>query len=50
MRTPNVRISGIVVRTPYAYGKANGPPRPPVGSGMDGQRLSKFEGPFEGPF
>ena len=23
-----------------------GPPRPPVGSGMDGLQLSKFEGPF----
>ena len=27
---------------------SKGPPRPSVGSGMDG--LSKFEDPFEGPF
>ena len=26
--------------------ETKGPPRPPVGSGMDGLRLSKFEGPF----
>ena len=42
-----VEFPGQVLELSMSVGRGiKGPPRPPVGTGMDGYRLSKFEGPF----
>ena len=41
-----LEFPGQVLELSMPVGRGIKPPRPPVGSGMDGQRFSKFEGPF----
>ena len=46
-----LEFPGQVLKFSMYVGRGTkGPLRPPLGSSMDGQRLSKFDGPFEGPF